>query len=384
MRLRALAGVALALALAAPADAIPAFARRYNLTCMTCHDPAPRLNTFGEQFLARGYRLADDDTTGATTLGDPILWLQQTLPVAIRMDAYLRAYGGQTVHTDFATPMIAKLLSGGAIAPSISYYLYLLLAEDGVTGPIEDAWLMFRRPFGLPANVTVGQFQIADPVWKRELRLTLENYQILSQTIGQGAANLSYDRGVTVDIEATEHTTVSLEVVNGNGIGEAAEGVFDGDAPKAGVAWVMQQVGPLKVGGVGYFGAQRVTVGDVSRRNRTWMTGPAVQFEHGSLQLNGQYIWRYDSDPTFDNAYPKTRTNGGFVEATWWPRGRGTRFIATGLYNRVESDATEANYETATLNLSWLARRNVRLAGEVTWDFLTDHPRVGLGFMTAF
>ena len=382
--LRALVVSALAFAVTTPANAIPAFARRYNLTCMTCHDPIPTLSTFGEQFLARGYRLADDDTTGATTLGDPLLWLQQSLPLAIRMDAYLRSYGGQTVRTDLATPMVAKLLSGGALAPSISYYIYLLLAEDGLTGPIEDAWLMFRRPLGLPVNVTAGQFQIADPVWKRELRLTIENYQILSQTIGDGAANLSYDRGVMVDFEPTANTNVSLQLVNGNGIGEAIDGAFDGDAPKTGAAWVLQRVGPLRVGGVGYFGTQRLGLDGSFRRNRTWMTGPALQLERGPFQLNAQYVWRYDSDPTFDNAFPKARTNGGFIEALWWPNGRGGRVTATGLYNRVESDADQANYETATLNLSWLARRNVRLAGEVTWDFIRDHPRAALGFVTAF
>lgn len=382
--LRTLIVSALALALATPANAIPAFARRYNLTCMTCHDPAPKLNAFGEQFLGRGYRLSDDDTTGSTTLGDPLLWLQQSLPVAVRMDAYMRAYGGQTVRTDLAMPMIAKLLSGGPISPSISYYFYLLLAEDGLVGPVEDAWLMFRRPLGLPADVTVGQFQIADPVWKRELRLPVEDYQILSQTIGEGAARLSYDRGITVDFDPTAFTSVSLALVNGNGIGPAADGVFDGDAPKTGVAWVMQQVGPLRVGAMGYYGAQRVDRGGIMRRNRTWMTGPALLLDHGNLQLNAQYVWRCDSDPTFDNAYPKARTNGGFAELIWWPQGHGGRLIATGLYNRVESDADAANYETATLNVSWLARRNVRLAGEVTWDFLTDHPRAALGFMTAF
>jgi len=374
----------LALAVAAPASAIPAFARRYGLTGMTCHDPVPKLNGFGEQFLGRGYRLADDDTTGTATFGDPLLWLAQSLPVAVRMDAYVRAYGGRTVHTDLATPLVAKLLSGGPISPSISYYFYLLLAEDGLTGPIEDAWLMFRRPFGIPASVTVGQFQIADPVWKREVRLSLEDYQILSQVIGDGAARLSYDRGIGVEFDPTASSHAAVQLVNGNGIGESTDGVFDGDAPKTGALWVTQQLGPVRLGAMGYYGSQRLDRSGTLRRNRTWMTGPSVQLERGNLQLNGQYVWRYDSDPTFDQAFPKARTNGGFLEAVWWPRGRGSRIVATGLYNRIDSDVEEAKYETATVNVSWLARRNVRLAGEVTWDFLADHPRAALGFVTAF
>lgn len=390
--LRALAVSALALALAAPANAIPAFARRYNLTCMTCHDPVPKLTAFGETFLASGYRLSDEDTTGVTTLGDPLLWLQQTLPVAVRMDAYLRAYGGRTIGTDFATPLIAKFLSGGSISPSVSYYFYLLLAEGGVTGPLEDAWVAFRRPLGLPATVTVGQFQIADPVWKRELRLPIEDYQILSRQIGDGAAKVSYDRGVTVDFDLGENTTLAAEIVNGNGIGEAVDGVFDGDAPKTGVVWAMRRIGPLRVGGMGYYGAQRVTrtissstgTVQVVQRNRTWMIGPAVQVGRGNFELNAQYLWRYDSDPTFDGVTPKARTNGGFAEAIWWPQGHGGRLIVTGLYNRVSSDAPGVQYETGTVNTSWLVRRNLRIAAEGTWDFLTDHPRAALGLMTAF
>jgi hypothetical protein len=151
----------------------------------------------------------------------------------------------------------------------VSYYFYLLLAEGGVTGPIEDAWVAFRRPFGLPATVTVGQFQIADPVWKRGLRLPVENYQILSQQIGEGAANVSFDRGVTVDFDLGENTTLAAELLNGNGIGPAANGVFDGDAPKTGVLWAMRGIGPLRIGAMGCYGAQRVSRSNTIVRNRT-------------------------------------------------------------------------------------------------------------------
>ena len=46
-------------AAARPAEAIPAFARKYQFSCSTCHAPAPRLKPFGEAFAARGFRLED-------------------------------------------------------------------------------------------------------------------------------------------------------------------------------------------------------------------------------------------------------------------------------------------------------------------------------------
>jgi len=38
------------------AEAVPAFARKYRVTCTVCHTRPPRLNTYGERFLENGYQ----------------------------------------------------------------------------------------------------------------------------------------------------------------------------------------------------------------------------------------------------------------------------------------------------------------------------------------
>ncbi len=40
-------------------QAVPHFARKYEVGCSTCHVLPPKLNAFGESFLARGYRMPD-------------------------------------------------------------------------------------------------------------------------------------------------------------------------------------------------------------------------------------------------------------------------------------------------------------------------------------
>ncbi len=42
------------------AEAIPAFARKYNLPCSACHTAWPELNTFGQKFKDNGYQLGND------------------------------------------------------------------------------------------------------------------------------------------------------------------------------------------------------------------------------------------------------------------------------------------------------------------------------------
>lgn len=369
-----------------PLNAIPPFARKYGLTCMSCHDPVPRLTAFGEQFAARGFTLGEDDTTGMTTLGDPLLALNTAFPIGVRFDAWVRYVTGAGGQADFRSPWTMKLLSGGQVARGISYYFYLMMAEDGTIGALEDAWVMFRQPLGVPADVTIGQFQVIDPLWKRETRLTLEDYAVLRQRIGSSPARLTYDRGIVVSTALTGSTTMFAEVVNGNGIPAAgADENFDSDAPKTGAVIVTQAVGPFQLGLLGYYGNQDVTpAAGPTRRNRTRMIGPAIRYEGASLAAGAQVLYRDDSDPELDGPGPSTETRGGFAEVSWWPRGRGTRLAVTGLYNRVSSDDSAARVETATLNTSWLAARNVRLAAEVTWDLTAERAGFALGVVTAY
>ena len=54
--------VILALTAATPAAAIPAFARKYQTSCLTCHTVYPKLNPFGEAFRRNGYRFPGVDS----------------------------------------------------------------------------------------------------------------------------------------------------------------------------------------------------------------------------------------------------------------------------------------------------------------------------------
>ena len=42
------------------ADGIPAFARKYQISCQVCHSPAmPRLKPFGDEFAGNGFRMTE-------------------------------------------------------------------------------------------------------------------------------------------------------------------------------------------------------------------------------------------------------------------------------------------------------------------------------------
>src|SRR5246127_3403483 len=52
--------VFLLLAISQPANALPAFARKYGLRCSACHESWPMLNYFGQKFKDNGYQLMND------------------------------------------------------------------------------------------------------------------------------------------------------------------------------------------------------------------------------------------------------------------------------------------------------------------------------------
>lgn len=393
--------------------AIPAFARKYRVTCTQCHAPVPRLNAFGETFAANGFEFAvgepPRDTVGT---GDPLLRLQNDIPLAIRYDAYLRAQNepadGQNA-IDFQTPWVIKLLSGGQLADKVSYYMYFLLSERGEVAGLEDAYVQFTDIMESGVSLIIGQFQVSDPLFKRELRLEYEDYQPYRVRVGLAAADLTYDRGLMALWSPREGTDVAVELVAGRGLNQASGNrQYDPDDAKSTVLRLSQDIGAFRIGAFAYRGYET----EGGARNTISMWGPDATIPLGSFgELNASYIRRTDRDPFFGtcslaNPCPgnatvpfETTVNSGFAEAILWPQGPTGRLFFTALYNWVDADRPvvslrlgEQNtadgylstYSTASAGAHYLYRRNVRLMGELGWDLEREQMRLVLGTMLAF
>lgn len=369
--------------LAADARAIPAFARRYALSCNACHDAIPKLKPFGEEFAANGYQLADREAADFTTgTGDDLLLLMRELPLAIRFEGFLRWQPQSAHRSDIQVPYLMKIISGGSIASNLSYYFYFFFGEEGRVTGLEDAYLIFHNLFNSTLSVTVGQFQVSDPMFKRELRFESEDYRIYDAKIGKSSAKLTYDRGVMVNYALPSHTQFAAAVVNGSGIGETdAVGGFDNDRYKNLFLRASQQIGGiLRVGGMGYYG--REEQGNI--RNTLRMGGVDVSLTLAPLEFNLQYLERADDNPDFLADPAQIHTRGGFAELIYTPGGGESRWRIAALYNRLACDLDNRREQTVTGHLSWLLARNFRIAGEYTYDLEEKANSLSLGFVTAF
>lgn len=99
------------------ASAMPAFARKYNAPCSSCHVAFPKLNAFGIAFKQRGYRSEEEGPGGN-------VWDMKGLPVgAIAQAAYTKINtdnGG--ADTSRAEVTAVEFFFGGVLAPNISFF----------------------------------------------------------------------------------------------------------------------------------------------------------------------------------------------------------------------------------------------------------------------
>jgi hypothetical protein len=241
----------IALSIPDVARSMPAFARQYNVSCVVCHDAFPRLNNFGEQFAAMNYRMPNWRET-MTDVGDTRLALPKSLPLAIRAQAFVQGRDegadidpltGQTnadSSFDFQAPYLVKLLSSAPLSEHITFYFYGIFAEKGGNGEtlIEDAWFGHDDVFGTGIGAQLGQFQVSDLMFPREVRLTFQDFYAYR------AAGITYDRGVIFD-RGLGPVDVALGVVNGSGIEQnfsidspgirRPDRLFDNDSRKSSV-----------------------------------------------------------------------------------------------------------------------------------------------------
>ena len=397
--MRPLLRVLLCLAFALPeAQANPAFARQTGFSCNACHAAFPRLNAFGERFLADNIRLPDWRETVAVDAGDEQLALPKTPPLAVRAQSYVQARSARAVddqgrttanaRLDFQAPYLIKILSGAPLSDNISYYFYAILAEKGANGStvVEDAWVNHNDVFGSGWGLTLGQFQISDLMFARETRLTFQDF------IPYRMAGITYDRGALLGGSAGP-LNVNLGMVNGNGIEADAklnsagfarpDRSFDNGTFKTLFGRVGGSLGPVSGGVFGLFGRQPGAFGGNTDK---WIVGLDLSGQRGEVYWFAQWLDNHWRDFLGDGR--DRRWWGGFAGIDWIRTSRWTHSL---LYNYADAGDLKGSgtvYEgialnSLTLSSAYYFMRNLKGVVEANIDFLAPDGRAdGIGHDT--
>ncbi len=181
-----LGSVAIWLATAVPASAIPPFARKYHTSCLTCHVTPPKLNAFGRAFKNRGYRMPGDDEElikeKQVPIGSPSwkrVWPEGTWPSSIPggnyfgidVEANFEVNPSAAVTNSFDGIGEVGLLFGGTLGESFSFYSDIELFENGSPGGIGRLFVQYSHPSNY-FNVRIGQFEPRAAPFSNHLRLS--------------------------------------------------------------------------------------------------------------------------------------------------------------------------------------------------------------------
>lgn len=153
----------------AVADEIPYFARKYGVACTQCHVAPPKLNAFGEEFVARGYEMPGLTPRRTWPFALWVSGRSESLPVPDDVADNLKAYLNRV-----------ELISGGkVVAPWLSYFLEwrAVSQEARSNGTLRDRSGRFEDLFltaaSKRAELSLGQFrQIAQVDVSRRLGLS--------------------------------------------------------------------------------------------------------------------------------------------------------------------------------------------------------------------
>lgn len=157
------------------AQAIPAFARKYNVNCTTCHTAPPILNHYGQRFLENGYQLPgteDGGIIGKKKLGDLTLD-DVTNYIGFRLVGNaVRNWGfkkenpagldGGVVEnkTEFTFPENFVLFAGGTVTKNVGFMVELGHDVEEGGAAVERGFLTFSNLIGPHdlVHLRVGKF----------------------------------------------------------------------------------------------------------------------------------------------------------------------------------------------------------------------------------
>lgn len=203
----------LVLAGAVPAFAIPAFARKYQTSCQTCHIVYPKLTPFGEAFRLNGYRFPEGrdeefrkeppvrlGAEGYKKMWPNAVWpgdIPGTVPLSVLLATEAKYEPDAATRSQFAE-IEAEVLAGGTVGENVSFYgeveFELDLETDETELAIERAYVSFKPWVEPYFAVKFGQFEPGIALVSNHRRITGPRYWLTRPpTRLAGGASVVFD-----------------------------------------------------------------------------------------------------------------------------------------------------------------------------------------------
>jgi len=340
-------------------EAIPAFVRKTNMACSTCHTAWPALNAFGRQYKEHGYRLGHLEAP-STVISKDLKW-NESLPVSVMLVSrpYDKKKSGKSkiraIHE-------VELMVGGPMGEKFSGF-FEIEAEDEVTNGIglDTGVSSAALTYSLDEAAHV-QFSWASATWfdpynsySNHLRMTRGASAAIDQSFGgadNGGKLKNSRQNVAVYGRLASRFFYGMAI---SGDASDTEGV-DGNTVTARVAYDV--IPSLSIGALSVRGTCSANAGNCLVDRKYSRSAIDVQSEVADFTINAVALSAKDDNSTAtatvkNNAYyvQALYTVKDGVRATWAPLLR---------YDSYEKSNGTEKVNELTLSVNYYINENVR------------------------
>ena len=401
------------------ATAIPAWARKYNTSCSTCHDTFPRLNPVGEAFRMNGYRFPDDMYVkeDKAVLGQDAykkvwpdaIWpsdIPGLPPIAVRVrndwEFPIGGPRGRQASNTFNFPSETDILAGGTLGDNLDFFLEFAW-EGSETSTM--GWLQYDSLFG-PDHVfnlkagDVGKHELGLFTARTENSLTVNDYLYSAWQMPYPDAAVNPFDNTDAFLVANAQPGLELNgvgsrwryaagVVNGNdgstndnnsqkdlyfqtawkfgglGFDGSTGGAAPGSAPP-----VAGKENSFTASLFGYDGTALVTpTGGPDSEDRFWRLGLGGKWRLGDFAVGGGYVQGDNHDPYGALSSSSVTSRSWFVETEyfvfpWLVPNLRFETLSLDLPNNVAGLQPQQDQERIVVSVVALVRANVKVVLE--------------------
>ncbi len=356
------------------ADAIPAFSRKYQTSCSTCHSNYPELNDFGEAFKKNGFKFPKDDEVFVKE--PPVLLgakaqkeafpkaiypgeIPGNIPIAFRYSGNFTYNSKQPItlgflpRTDLFVPNTFTIIGAGSFGPNLSFWVDNDISGggDNAGAGLGDGYLKYNdlgRFLHLPKdslNIRMGQFELDLP-FTQARSINLTSYDIYNQASIAGIAGTANNpfafgipqRGIEIGGYPNDgNFSWSVAFVDGSNNSPAMRNSKDiyvrvsqrfnleRDASVRGEVQAAGPTGPrdhtsIRLGAYYYYGRNALNMdgtifpGLGTLQEPFYRTGGDIRFKYRNLELYGLGMFGHDRNHTVVTD-PETSVNLFFQPA---------------------------------------------------------------------
>lgn len=354
----------LSLCLCEPAYAIPAFARKYRTSCVTCHAAIPKLNAFGEAFRLNAYAFPKNDAVyvkeEVVELGSPALkriFPDTVYPGAIPVATPLgMCFLGRVevgpekagqARTDINFPQMVVLFGGARLGEKIGAFFEVPFMNNMAVN--NRAFIVFQDPLELAhlklpeqaLNLKFGKYDVNPIPQSRNQTSFLVNSYLFGYQLSDAGGTSTNPFGLNSTQPGFEGYGVvahrfqyKLGLVNGGdgsvtdansdkdfyytfaykwgGLGYDGSFASGGDDQTISVpATGLWDQRALEVSTFGYFGKAAAHNGEETFQR----FGGAVRTSLYQTELTGGYVFGHDEDPFGSDSTQSINSQAWYVEA---------------------------------------------------------------------